>query len=89
MLWLASIVRRCRCESVVIVCCFTCWIRATEEPAALPTHKAVPRKNRRGGSELTPLLSGVDEEAEATDLLESARPEDLIDEEALEAVTVP
>lgn len=55
--------------------------RLPEELDVLPSHRSVPRKNRRGGSELTPLLSAQDGEAPPADLIESAQPEDLIEED--------
>ena len=54
---------------------------AFEELDVLPSHRSVPRKNRRGGSELTPSLSAQDGEAPPADLIESAQPEDLIEED--------
>ena len=46
-----------------------------------PQHRSVrPRSGSRGGSELTPILSGHSIE-EAQDLLEQAQPEDLVEED--------
>ena len=52
-----------------------CW--SAQE--GLPAHRVAPRKSRRGGSELTPILS-ADEVQTPVDLLESAPPEDLLKE---------
>ena len=52
-----------------------CW--SVQE--GLPAHRVAPRKSRRGGSELTPILS-ADELQTPVDLLENAPPEDLLNE---------